>query len=431
MKSSIKKLPKSIIELTIEENKENIAKYRNKVLNDLRKNADIKGFRKGANIPEEIIVKNYGEDRISSLMIDEALNKIYSQALRENNILPISQGEIKEIVSQDPLIVIMHIEVFPEIEIEKGYKKIKLPKTKVLVNDDEVEATLKEIQNKFTKFEEAGEGYEPKMGDKLYINTQGFDLNGNNLENTNMENYPLVLGSKILVPGFEEGLIGKKAGEKLTLDIEFPKDYHNEGFKGKKTKFEVEILKIESSIIPEFTLEFIKNLRGKDLDLAGFRALIKEELIETKESNARLQDENKLMDELLKISKIDFGDSLLKNQIQKVYTEIKENITNSGAKVYDYIASLGLSEEDYIEKNVKPIAIKRLQAELILHKLVELEKVEISSEELEKEIEKILSRFGSSDVVDRLKELYKPGTKYYEELSQRLVYRNLIDSFFE
>lgn len=431
MKSSIKKLEKSIVELTIEESKENIAKYRKKVLNDIRKNADIKGFRKGSNIPDEVIMKNYSEERISALMVDEALNKLYGEALRENNILPIAQWEIKEIKSQDPLIVVMHIEVFPEIEIDTKYKKVKLPKTKVEVSDTEIEQTLSEIQRKFTRFEEAKDGYLTKMWDKLYINTQGFDTKWNKLENTNMENYPLVLWSKILVPWFEEGLIGKKAGEKVDLDITFPKDYHNEDFKGKKTKFEVEILKIESSIVPEFTPEFIKDLRGKDLDLNWFKALIKEELIETKEMNARMWDENKLIDELLKFSKIDFGDSLLKNQVLKVYEEIKENITQSWAKVADYIWSLGLSEEDYIESNVKPIAIKRLQAELILHKLGELEKTEVSEDELNTEIEKIIARFGSTEVVARLKELYVPWTKYYEELKQRITYRKLIDSFFE
>ena len=430
MKSSVKKLDRSIVELTIEENKENIAKYRKKVMSDLRKNADIKGFRKGANIPDEIIVKNYGEDRISAMMVDEALNKLYGEALKENNILPISQWEIKEIKSQDPLIVVMNVEVFPEIEIEKGYKKIKLPKTKVEVKDSEVASNMEEIQKKFTNFKEASEGYNAKMGDKLFIHTQGYDAKGNKLENTNMQNYPLVLGSKLLVPGFEEGLVGQVAGAKVELDITFPKDYHNADFAGKKTKFEVEILKIDDSVVPEFTPEFIKDLRGKDLDLAGFKALIKEELLETKEMNARMEDENKLIEELLKVSKIDFGDSLLKNQIEKVYAEIKENIAGSGAKVGDYISSLGLTEEAYIENNVKPIATRRLQAELILHKLSELEKTEVSEDEITKEIEKILTRFGSTEVVERLKELYKPGTRYYEELKQRLMYRNLIDSFF-
>lgn len=431
MKSSIKKLEKSIIELTIEESKENIAKYRKKVLTDLRKNADIKGFRKGSDIPEEIIVKHYSEERISAFMVDEALNKLYSQALKENNILPIAQWEIKEIKSQDPLMVVMHIEVFPEIEIDTKYKKVKLPKTQFEVKDEEVEQTLSEIQKKFTRFEEVSSEYEAKMGDKVHITTQWYDVKGNKLENTNMANYPLVLGSNILVPGFEDGLVGKKSGEKVELDITFPKDYHNADFAGKKTKFEVEIEKIESAKIPEFTPEFIKDLRGKDLDFTWFKALIKDELLETKETNARLQDENALIEELLKYAKIDFGDSLLKNQIGKVYEEIKNNIVQSGAKVWDYIESLGLSEDAYIENNVKPIAIRRLQAELILHKLWELEKIETQEDEISKEIEKIVEKFGSEEVVKRLKELYIPGTKYYEELKQRITYRKLIDSFFE
>lgn len=431
MKSSIKKLEKSVVELTIEENKENIAKYRKKILNDIRKNADIKGFRRWANIPDEVIIKNYWEERIYAMVVDEALDKLYFEAIRKNNILPISQWEIKEIKSQDPLVVVMHVEVFPEVEIDSKYKKIKLPKTKVEISDSEIEQALSEIQRKFTKFVEAEETYTSKMWDRLYINTQWYDLEWNKLENTNMENYPLILWSKILVPWFEEGLVGRKVWEKIELDITFPEDYYNENYRGKKTKFEVEINKIEKSVVPEFTPEFIKNLRGKDLDFDWFKNLIEQELFEIKEMNARMDDENKLIDELLKIAKVDFWDNLLKNQISKVYQEVKENITKSWAKVHDYILSLGLSEEDYIEKNIKPIAIRRLQAELILHKLLELEKIELSEEELNKEIEKNLSKFESEDVLKRLKELYKPGTKYYEELKQRLAYRNLIDTFFE
>ncbi|MBW7954635.1 trigger factor [Candidatus Gracilibacteria bacterium] len=430
MKSSIKKLEKSIIELTIEESKENIAKYRKKVLNDLRKNADIKGFRKGSHIPDEVILKNYSEERISTLMIDEALNKLYGEALKENKILPIAQGEVKEIKSQDPLIVVMHIEVFPEVSIDDKYKSIKLKKNTFKVEEKEVLDALDEIQKKFTHFHEAENDYEAKTGDKLFINTTGYDVSGNKLENTSMENYPLVLGSNVLVPGFEDGLVGKKVNDKVKLNITFPKDYHNDSFKGKETIFDVEILKIEKSHKPEFTPEFIKDLRGKELDFEGFKALIREELLETKETNARMLDENALMDELMKISKVDFGDSMLKNQTSRVYEEIKQNIIQSGAKVNDYISSLGLTENDYIEKNIKPIAIKRLTSELILHKLAEIEKTTVTQEEATQEIEKIMSRFGSEDVVKRLKELYTPGTKYYEELSQRIVYRKLIDSFF-
>lgn len=431
MNSQIQKLEKSIVEITIEETAENIAKFRQKAIKKIKANADIKGFRKWANVPDEIIAKQFGEDYILNITVDEALNVLYAQALTSNNLVPISQWEIKEIISQSPLKIVMSVEVLPEVEVDKKYKKIKLTKTPFEVTDAEVEANLEQIQTKFAKFEEANSDYEAKMWDKLYITTQGYDLKGNELENTNMQDYPLVLGSNLLVPGFEDGLVGKKTWEEVELKIEFPKDYHNEDFKGKKTKFKVNISKIETSIKPEFTPEFIKDLRGKELDLAGFKALVKSELLETKEMNARMEDENKLIEELLKVTKLDFGDNILKNQIWKVFDEIKENIAQSGAKVHDYISSLGLDEAWYIEQYVKPVAVKRLQAELILHKLGELENVEVSDEEAKTEIEKILARFGSSDVVERLKELYVPWTKYYNELIQRVSYRKLIDTFFE
>lgn len=105
----------------------------------------------------------------------------------------------------------MHVETFPEITIDKKYKDIKLKKTQITVSDEEVDGALSDIQKRFTKFEAAPEGYEAKMGDKVVIDTQGYNTKEETLPNTDMKAYPIVLGSHILVPGFEEGLVGKKA----------------------------------------------------------------------------------------------------------------------------------------------------------------------------------------------------------------------------
>lgn len=251
------------------------------------------------------------------------------------------------------------------------------------------------------------------------------------MESTSMRDYPLVLGSNILVPGFEEGMVGMKLGEEKEIDVVFPKDYHNAEFAGKKTKFNVTVKKFEHAHKPEFTEEFIKQLRGKDLDLKGFKELIKSELMETKTMNAQMEEEGQLIDELLKISTLDIGDGLLANQIEKVYTEIKENVSKDGVKMEHYLESLKMTEEQYKEKNVTPSALKRLQGELLLHKVYEMEKLEVTEAEMKKEIEKATARFESPDVLEKLKELYLPGNKYYEELKMRVGYRKLIDSFFE
>jgi len=167
------------------------------------------------------------------------------------------------------------------------------------------------------------------------------------------------------------------------------------------------------------------------LDLDGFKALIKEEIQETKEMNVRLNEEHKLIDELEKVTKMEIGTHLLENQIKNVFAEIKENLGKDNMRIQDYLESLRTTEEDYKEKTVKPIAEKRLKGELILHKLRELEKIEVSEEEIKQEIAQVMKRFESEEVRKRLEELYVPGTKYYEELNQRIGYRKLIDSFFE
>lgn len=423
-------LENSIVELLIEEDSSSIAKNRNKAIAHLEKNADIKGFRKGAKIPEAIIVRQFGEEYITNLTVEFGIDVLYKEALRKEKLIPVAQAEIKEIISQSPLKIRVHIEVLPEVKISDDYKNISLEKEEIKVSANEVKAALEEIEKKFTKFEEVTDKRSKvKMGDRVTIDTQGYE-NGVELENTAMQEYPLVLGSNILVPGFEEQMVGAKLGDELELDVDFPEDYHNDDFKGKKTKFKVTIKKFEKAVAPEFTEEFIEQLRGKKLDLAGFKALIKEEITETKEANARMEEEQRLIDELLKVTKLDLGEKMIAQKIDQVFEEIKQNLTGQNVKMADYLESLKLTEEEYKQKHVKESAVKRLQGELILHELAQKTNFEISDKEMEKEIKIILEKFGSKDVLARLKELYVPGNKYYEELKQRMKYRKLIDSFF-
>ena len=430
MKVEKKILPKSIVELKIEETKENVLKFRPGVMKDLKKNADIKWFRKGANIPDDIIVRQFGEERILQMTIEKTIDKVYKDTLRQEKLMPVAQATIEDVSSDDPVVISIKVEVFPDIEVKDTYKKVKLKKEKIEVSDAEVQAALDDIQTRFTHFHDVtDEKYEVKMGDRLTIDTDGYE-DGKVLESTSMRDYPLVLGSNILVPGFEEDMVGMKAWEEKEIDVAFPKDYHNADFAGKKTKFKVQAKKIEQAHRPEFTPEFIKDLRGKDLDLAGFKKLISEEIRDTKESNDQMQRELALIEELLKHTTLDIGDTLLGQQIEQVYAEIKENVAKDGVKMADYLASLNMDEEMYKQQHVAPTAMKRLQWELILNKLMEREKVETTDEEMKAEIEKIKKWFDSPEVLERLNELYVPGNKYYEELRRRLGFRKLIDGFF-
>ncbi len=432
MKIERKNLANSTISLTIEETAENIAKHRKWVMKTLTQNADIKGFRKWANIPENVIEKHYGEAQIMNMVVEAAIDELFKKALRQEKIVPVAQAEIKEVITQSPLKFIVEIEVLPEVEIDDKYKKVSIEKTPVSVSAAEVQAALDDIQTRFTTFEAVDDmKYKAKLWDRVTIDTDGFDEKWVLLESTSMKAYPLVLGSNMLVPGFEEKIVGASLGAEMDLDIIFPDDYHNAEFASKKTVFKVKVLGIESAVKPEFTAEFIKQLRGKDLDLAGFKKLVKEEITETKTMNGRMQDEEKLITELLKISKIEVGPKLLAANTERVYAEIKENLAKDQVKVADYLESLKMTEEQYKKQNVEPTALKRLQGELILSKLKELMDMNISDTEMQKEIDKIASRFENPEVLERLKDMYKDGTQQYEELKNRLTFTKIIESFMK
>ena len=432
MKIERKNLEKSVVELIIEVPTGDVAKFRKKAVKHLIDNADIKGFRKG-HVTEEVIVKNYGEEYISQMTVDFAIDKVYRDALTQEKLYPVAQGEIKEIISQSPMKIKMAVEVFPEITIEDSYKKITLKKKEVKVSAAEIKSALSDIETKFTSFKEVTtKTSKVAKNDKVTINTQGFDAEGKELPNTKMEEYPLAMGQGVLVPGFEDWIEWHKIGDSFSIDIEFPADYHNKDFAGLKTKFDVEILKIEKSVKPEFTEEFIEQLRGKKLDLDGFKALIKTELLDVKESNARMEEEWNLIEELLKVTKIDLGDKLLEEQINKVFEEIKQNMAQDNVIMKDYLESLKMDEETYKKTNVKPVALKRLQGELILNKLSELEpkKAEVTDKQVEDEINKIKEAYKNSEVLERLTKLYEKGSKYYSELKIRIGFKNLIESFY-
>lgn len=430
MKVTRKDLEKSIVELTIEAPVETVAKYRKKAIAYLAENAEVKWFRKGAKIPELVLVQQYGEAHIAQMTVDFWIDELYRKALKDEKLFPVAQGDIKEVVSQSPLKFIAHIEVLPTITIAQSYKKISLKAKKAQVSAAEVNKAIEDIETKFTSFQEASKTTKAKMGDKVTIDTQGYEKEVL-LDATSMNDYPIILGSNVLVPGFEEGVVGAKTGDHLELDISFPKDYHNSEFAGKKTLFKVDVKKIESAVKPEFSEEFIEQLRGQKLDMAGFKDLLKSEIMDTKTSNLQIEQEEELMKELLKITKIDLGEKLIDNQMQRSYDDIKAQVTQDGVKMADYLESLKMTEEQYKETNVRPVAIKRLQSELIMHELAKKEKIEVSDTELQAEIEKIMKNFNSPDALEKIKELYVPGTKYYEELRQRLSYRKLIDSFFK
>lgn len=429
MKIERNNLEKSIVELVVEADVKEVAKYRKQAIKHITENTEIKGFRKWATIPENVLIKQVGEDTVAQTVINFAIDDLYRKALMESKVVPVAQGEIKEIVSQDPLVIKIHVEVLPEVSVdETKMKKIKLTRKKVIVSAADVKAAIADIEKRFSTFKEVTK--KAKMGDRVTIDTDGYDKEGKIIETTSMRAYPLVLGSALLVPGFEEGIVWAKAWDELELDITFPKDYHNADFANLQTKFKVKVLKVESSEKPEFTPEFIEQLRGQKLDMEGFKALIKTELADVKQSNQNIENELKLIDELLKVSKLEIGDKMIEEQTNRMFDEVKENMLKQNIKMKDYLESLKLDEETYKNNHLLADATKRLQWELILNKLVDTLNPEVSDKDTVQEVETIKKNYQNPEVLKRLDEMYKEWTQAFFELQRKMKMKKVIDSFF-
>lgn len=188
MKTTQKKLANNIIEITIEDTPKAYEQARKAAIENYGKRVQVKGFRKGANIPEALIVKEVGEAQIADAALDGYLRNIYPRLLSETKVSPVAPGQVTKIESLDPLVIVLEIEVLPEVSLEmKEIKKISLKKTSVTIEKGEVEEAIKEIEKRFTHFHPAGQIGEDgftsdsvviNSGDRVTIDTQGFESQG-------------------------------------------------------------------------------------------------------------------------------------------------------------------------------------------------------------------------------------------------------------
>lgn len=434
MQNSIEKVNPYTVKITIKASWKEYDQERKKVIDELKKHAQIPWFRKWATIPDDMFIAKYGEEMIEEKVAEALANKNYHKLLTQEKILPTSAGQIKEVKSTNPFEAIIEVEVLPEVKIdEKKLGKIKLKKTTVEIKEDEIETKVKEIETKFKWFKDSEEGAKIEAGDRVTIETQGYDKKGGAaLEQTKVSSFPLIIGSNTFIPGFEEKLIWASLNEVVEFDITFPADYHSPDFAGRKVFFSTTITKIEKPSVFEWTEEFIESIRWVKTDLSGFKKILKEEIREDKEYHARLKDENELLKELEKITEFEVGPNLLNNEINRVLAEHSQSLEQQGIKLKDYLEHIKKDLEIYKEEIVKPEASRRLSAELILSEIKEIKKdIDVTEEEINAEIEKIMWKYSNPDALAKLKEILVPGNNNYEDIKGRLKYKKIIDTFFE
>lgn len=441
MQTTVTKKSPFLLSIEVKESGAEFEKAQKLAIEDFRKNGKINGFKPGT-APDNVIIKQFGQAAIDQHAVDIIIDKVYPKILKKENIIPVAQGNITELKSTNPLEFVVEVEIFPEVTVdEKKLDAIKVKKTNFKVMKKEIDEEIEAIKRRFTHYHEAGvhadDGADTshtaiENGDRATVTAQGYDKKGGDaIPETAVPSYPLVIGSGNFIPGFEEKLIGAKAGDEVAFDITFPADYHSEEFKGRKVHFVVNVEKVEKPHAPEFTEDFIEKLRGVKTDLEGFKEIIKKEISARKETENRRKDEDTLMKKMLEAATIEVGPTLVANEVNQIFAEHSENLAQQGLNMKQYLEHIKMDEEAYKETVVKPEAERRLKAELLLRKIREIRKVEATEEEIKEELEKIIAQYQNAEVVARLREKLVPGDMYYEDIKNRLAYRKTVDMFWE
>ena len=399
MKTKVKNISDVKVELTISLGVEELKAAEQVALTKLAKEVKIEGFRKG-KAPLEMVAAQVDQNVLDQEIIENALSKAVAEAFLKEKIQAINRPEVdvKKFVPGTELEFTATSEIMPKVELG-DYKNLKVKKEKVSVSQKEVNETIDQILKNFAEKKEVKRA--AKEGDEVVIDFLG-KKDGVAFDGGKAEKFPLELGSKSFIPGFEEGLIGKKAGDELSLDLKFPKDYHAKDLAGAKVVFEVKIHEVRENVLPEINEEFLSKL-GEFKTKEDFEKQIKEDLKTQKQAEADDKFKDELVKKLAEVSKVPVPEILLEDQKQSIEMDMQQNLMYSGLSLDEYLKRMNKTREEWLENDVKAVAESRVKSGLALAELSKVEKIQSSVDELDARIAQLKEQYGNSkEVVKQL-----------------------------
>lgn len=397
MKTKLKNISDVKVELTISLGAEELKAAEQVALTKLAKEVKIEGFRKG-KAPLEMVAAQVDPNLLSQETLENALSKSVAEAFLKEKVQAINRPEVdvKKFIPGTELEFTATTEIMPKVELG-DYKKLGVKKEAVKVSKKEVKETIDRILKNFAEKKKVER--EAKNGDEVVIDFLG-KKDGVAFDGGKAEKFPLELGSKSFIPGFEEGLIGKKAGDELSLDLEFPKDYHAKDLAGAKVVFEVKIHEVRENVEPEINEEFLSKL-GDFKTKEEFEKQIEEDLKTQKQAEADEKFKNELIKKLAEVSKVPVPEILLEDQKRSIEMDMQQNLMYSGLSLEDYLERMGKTREEWLEKDVKEAAEMRVKSGLALAELSKVEKVKSDTKELDDRIAQIKEQYGNSKEVQK------------------------------
>ncbi len=380
MKSSVKYLKPTVVKLTIEASKEEILSAKIDAINKLKSKYKIPGFRPG-KAPVDISEKYIDPAMLSEETINIAVNSIYLKALFENKLRSVDRGEISisSFVPYESLKFSATVDVLGQIKLGE-YKKLGIQKPIGKITPKAIDEVLERLRLQLSTRSEVKRA--AKDGDEVVIDFTGTeDANDKAIAGADGKNFPLILGSKTFIPGFETKLIGAKAGETKEIKVTFPSDYNVTYLRNMKAKFTVTINKVYEVKLPEINDAFASKV-GNFKSLSELKADIKRELKLNQDQELQVQYQNKLVDHIVSKTEIAIPETLINEDKEKYIFEARQNASYRGQTWSEFLQSENLTEKQFDEQ-ARSISENRVKTGLILGEIASLENISVDNTELE------------------------------------------------
>lgn len=387
MKHELKKLEHSAIEITITLNSDEFLPLKNEITKKITKEVEIPGFRKG-HAPLDKVETTFS-DKIKAELADKVLSKNLNTLASEEKLNLVSYPYDVNIKMDSSFELTFKVDIYPEITLG-NYKGIEVEKENFEMNDELLNKEIETMLASKGALIDAPEGHKAIIGDTLDLAFEGF-IEGVPFEGGKSESHQLKLGSKMFIDNFEDQLVGYTVGQEGEVNVTFPKEYHVSTLAGKPAIFKVKVNAIKSEKTPELTEDF-----AKESGFSSIEDLKSKKTVEIKErEEARIKNMfiGKLIQKIVSDSKVDVPKSMVFREVENRIFEMNEQLKMQGLNYEKYLSMVGLTQEQSFNQ-LAPMALNKIQVDLVLEAIAKAENIEVSDEEMTNRTEEIAKMYG-------------------------------------
>ncbi|ELH0974112.1 trigger factor [Staphylococcus pseudintermedius] len=357
------------------------------------KQLNVPGFRKG-KVPRQIFEQRFGVEALYQDAVDILLPKAYSEAVQETGINPVDQPEIEvtQIEKDQPFTFDATVIVEPEVQLG-DYKGLEIEKQNTEVTEDEFNKAVEQRLDAMTDMVVKEDG-QVEEGDTVNLDFDGY-VDGEQFEGGQAEGYDLEIGSGMFIPGFEEQLVGLKVGEEKEVEVTFPEEYHAEELAGKPAVFKTKINEIKAKEVPELDDELASELDSNANNVEKFKANLRQQLEEQKKTDAENAQKEEAITLATDNATIDIPEAMVRTEQDRMMSEFAQRIQQQGLDLNTYFQISGQSEDD-LREQMKEDAELRVKTNLTLAAIADAENIEVTDEDVDKELETMSEQFNIS-----------------------------------